>query len=86
MLFLVQAKYDFALSLDPLSFPWVIAMNEKESYKVKDDGYSPELSDTEKEHGQIRDHRGSVGGAIGEAADVYGNIEEAEKLKYVNRG
>jgi yeast amino acid transporter len=54
---------------------------EKEDYHINQG--SPEYGDR---RGSVKDVVEQKGGAIGEAADIYGDVQTAEELGYVSRG
>jgi yeast amino acid transporter len=53
---------------------------------VEKRGYSLSESQSPINHKDIADVVNTKGAAIGEAADIYGNVQEAEEMGYVHRG
>lgn len=69
------------LSLAHLEIAAVMA--DKESYEVGAGGHESPAYDHPRD---IKDIVNNKGNAVGEAADVYGDIQTAEELGYVHRG
>lgn len=61
------------------------AMAEKDLYSVGVGGQESPTHD-QHDHHDIKDVVNSKGVAVGEAADIYGDLQTAEELGYVHRG